>query len=114
MLVENSWASIEAALLPIVQTDEGAVEVASAFYDVAWVRDELAARTYSQAFDWIYERGGSGGDVFVLTWRNAGEMVARLRDRGESYMDWCVEASSGVVSDRVRETMAALGLRPVL
>jgi len=107
-----TWDDIEAALLPVVQSDAGAAEVASAFYDVAWVRDDLPVSTYAEAFDHTYDNDG-WQDVFVLTWRNAGEMVARLRDRGETYMDWCVEARPGVVSDRVRGVMAALGLRPV-
>jgi hypothetical protein len=101
--VENTWRSIEAALRRIVLDDEGAQEVASAFYDVGWVAIDSPATTYSEAFD----------TGFTCSWRNAGDMVARLRGRGEDYMDWCFDAESEQVSDRVRDAMAAIGLRPV-
>lgn len=86
--------------------------MASAFYDVAWVREDASAQTYTEAMDHLYDDGAK--DVFVLSWRAAGGMVAELRNRGESYMDWAVEAESGVISERIRALMAALGLRPVL
>lgn len=105
-VIENTWAAIEAALRPIVQDDAGAKEVASAFYDVAWVPLDSTAQTYGEAVD---EEG-----TFSLSWRNAGELVARLRGRGESYMDWCWEAESEVVSERVERVMRSLGLRPVI
>lgn len=111
--VENTWEAIEAAMLPIVQTDEGAIEVASAFYDVAWVRDDLPVQTYTEAMDHRYDNE-AWTDAFSLSWRGAGEMVARLRNRGETYMDWAWDMQAEKVSDRVREAMAALGLRPVL
>lgn len=100
-----TWLAIEAAMEPIVQTKEGAVQVASAFYDVVWVPVDSDYRRYGDAH-------GKHG-CFSLSWRDAGEMVSRLRARGENYMDWCYDSQSAVVSDRVREVMAALGLRPV-
>lgn len=103
-MVENTWESIKAALRPIVQDDEGAIEVASAFYDVAWVPLESIASTYSEAWE----------EGFSLSWRGAGGLVAELRDRGEDYLDWCWDAESGAVSERVERVMRSIGLRPVL
>lgn len=103
-LIESTWAAIETALTPLVQDEVVAKEVASAFYDVAWVPLDSSARTYGEALD---------QGAFSLTWRNAGDMVARLRGRGESYMDWCWDAESEVVCERVERVMKSLGLRPV-
>lgn len=105
-MIENTWKAIEEAMRPIVQTDDGAAEVASAFFDVAWVPLDSPFETYNEAH-------GQPG-TFVLSWRSAGEMVAQLRGRpNENYMTWCWEAQSEVVSERVEKAMASLGLRPV-
>lgn len=103
-MVKNTWESIENVLRPVVQDDDGAIEVASAFYDVAWVALDSTATTYSEAWE----------EGFSVSWRGAGGLVADLRGRGESYLDFCWDAESGVVSERVERLMRSVGLRPVL
>ena len=102
-MVENTWDSIRNALRPIVQDDDGAIEVVSAFYDVAWVPLDSTATTYSEAWD----------EGFSVSWRGAGGLVAELRDRGEHYLDFAWDAESEVVSERVERVMRSIGLRPV-
>lgn len=112
-MVENTYESIESALRPLIVDDATAAEVYSALHDVAWVPLDSPAQTYSEAFDLAEET-----DVypFTWTWRNAGDYIAAVRGKGESYIDVFAElpVRSGEVSERVRALMQSLGLRPVL
>ncbi len=113
---ETTWATIEAALRPLAQNRNAAREIASAFYNVYWVPIDSPYTTWEEAADGVdaaLEATGTPGGCFNLSWRGAGGMVAELRGRDEQYMDWCYDAVSGEVSDRVRRVMESLGLRPV-
>lgn len=111
-VIQTTWETVEAAMRPLVQTDEGATEVASAFYDVAWVPVDSPARTYAEAMDIAYS--GEPHGVLVHSWKNTGAFVAEMRGKHESYLDVMWDAQSEVVSERVERVMLSLGLRPVV
>lgn len=109
-IVEPTWEAIHAALRPIAQTYDGAVEVASAFYDVAWVDTRLFITTYGHAMDHLdVHRSG----VFATSWRGACDLAAELHGHGD-YTDFIWDAVAEQISDRVRDLLAAIGLRPVI
>jgi hypothetical protein len=100
-----TWEQIDAALEPVALTHPE--HVYRAWCNVAWVPTGSPHQTWADAHDDL------DWDAFSLSWRSAGEYVATLRDRGESYMDFYCSGREGQVSDRVRQAMAQVGLRPV-
>lgn len=113
-MIENTYESVEAALLALIVDDASAAEVYSAMYEIAWVRRDSKATTYSEAFDLCDQEQEPW--PFYWSWRSAGDLIAEARGKGESYIDvfWDLSPQSGVVSERVRKVMESLGLRPVV
>jgi hypothetical protein len=55
--------------------------------------------------DWRHD----DGTEWHGSWRYAADVVAHLRGCGESYYDFYCSGGEGKITDRVAETMAALG-----
>jgi hypothetical protein len=60
--------------------------------------------------DWRHDDGtGWGGG----SWRYIGDVIAHLRGRGESYLDFYCSGGEGEITTRVAEAMAEIGWRGV-
>jgi hypothetical protein len=52
-------------------------------------------------------------DAYGCTWRYAGELVARLRDNDENYMDFYCSGNEGKVRKDVLSDLKELGYKPI-
>lgn len=85
-----------------------------------FVKDDKQAKDFYAAFcnrDWfplgreIKKEDIGNGNGF--TWRAAGSLVARLRKKGENYMDFYCGGNEGNITEKIEELMFSLGWRSV-
>lgn len=69
--------------------------------------DGYATELYGALCNTAWINGG--GYRWSCTWRYAGSLVARLRDKGEDYMDFYCGGREGVVSQRIETALDSLG-----
>ena len=50
---------------------------------------------------------------YVCTWRYAGGLIARVRNKGEDYLNFYCSGNEGFVSDTVKKDLAKLGWKPI-
>ena len=82
------------------------------FGERIWNNDALAADIYRALCNnqWLHE----DGTRFAATWRDAGEIVAGLRMRGEDGLAYYFGVGSqGQIAPAVREALARRGWRPI-
>ena len=74
------------------------------------VRDNMyAARLYCALcnVDWVAEEDED--DVWACSWRYAGGLVAKLRGKGEGYMEFYCSGHEGIVDPEIEEDLNNLG-----
>ena len=85
-----------------------------------FVKDDKQAKDFYAAFcnrDWfpsereIKKEDIGNGDGF--TWRAAGNLVAGLREKGETYMDFYCGGNEGKITKEIAELMFSLGWKSV-
>ncbi len=81
-----------------------------AVLDYARSSIESARRLYGALCNVSWQKDG---EVWAVTWRAAGAAVARLRNRGEWYMDFYCSGGEGTVDPEVGELLARLGWQPM-
>ena len=54
----------------------------------------------------------SSGDIYSCTWRYAGGIIAELRDKGESYIDFYCNGGEGTVREDIKQDLKKLGWKP--
>lgn len=82
----------------IITEDRGcAVELASSMCNVLWSSSQFDDDTCAVSF----------------TFRVACGIVARMRDKGEDYLDYYFEIKEGVVSDRIKLLMSEIEYYPL-
>lgn len=72
---------------------------------------ELYAALCNNQFRHITVDSHDDHDYWSCSWRYAGEILStirRLQDHG-GYMDWYCSGNEGVISDRVRDAIKAMG-----
>ncbi len=85
-----------------------------------FVKDDKNAKDFYAPFcnrDWfplgreIKKEDIGNGEGF--TWRAAGSLVARLRKKGEGYMDFYCGGNEGKITKEIEELMLSLGWKSV-
>ena len=76
---------------PLLDNEKFAKELYSALCNMQWINIEDSTKKYS------------------CSWRYAGGLVAELRERGESYMDFYCSGNEGYVSPLVETILKEIG-----
>ena len=71
--------------------------------------DDFARRVYAALCNTDWRRGDA---EFWCTFRQAAELIAEIRGRGESYLDFYWSMHAGEIADAVRVALGELGWTP--
>jgi hypothetical protein len=75
-------------LLNLIQDESFAKNLYASLCNVQWIKDN---------------------DLFGCSWRRAAELVAYLRSRGETYIDFYLSGAEGTIFPEVRQKLHDLG-----
>lgn len=73
--------------------------------------DEFAQHLYASMCNVIWHNPGTN-DTYSCSWRYAGGVVAKIRDKGEDYLDFYCSGGEGRVTEDVKECLQQLGYAP--
>lgn len=101
----DAQAKIAKQIFPIEKNFE--IELQEVFGLQAAGDDKLAVEIYRALCNVSWEH--EDGSRYSGTWRYAGEVVADLRQKEESYLDFYCSGGEGTVSDYVEESLRERG-----
>ncbi len=85
--------------------------------DIEGLKDKLQDDEYAKAFyaalcNNLWRSTEDVSYSYGCSWRYAGELVARLREKGEDYLDFYLSGSEGFIREDVRLDLKKLGYVP--
>ena len=75
------------------------------------IDDDYANALYASLCNvrWVHQKTK---EEFRCSWRYAGELIAKLRDKGECYLDFYCSGSEGKVREDIRRDFLEFGWTP--
>ncbi len=84
-------------------------DLISLFKDKICNDDKFAAQIWAALTNVTWKRVKSNRVQFWLTFREAGALIAEVRDKGETYINWYMSEEPGVVTNEIRNGLASKG-----
>lgn len=69
----------------------------------------FATDVYRALCNMQWKRSGTSDEIYSCTWRYAGGLIAKIRDKGENYMDFYCSGGEGTVTEVVEKLFNSWG-----